>query len=313
MRLMMPEKKLHGVVIPMVSPLSEDYSVDVESLGTLCDQVCQAGAHIFVLGTTGEAPSLSGKQKALIVETAAGKVKGKAVLYAGISGNCLRESVDEALRYADSGADVAVAHVPFYYPADGKMVIQYYEKLAGHIPIPLVIYNIPLTTRYSIPTELVDILSCHPNIAGIKDSERNEERLGCSLDLWKNRGDFSFFAGWAAKSVEALTGGADGIIPGTGNLCPGCFTGLYRNIRDGNIEKATILLQLAERLSAFYQKGRTLGHSLYALKLLMSSLHLCKPIVLPPLVRMEPVEEILFLKEVLPELNVVFEYIQHEL
>jgi 4-hydroxy-tetrahydrodipicolinate synthase len=293
----------------MVSPLSEDYSVDVESLGTLCDQACRAGAHIFVLGTTGEAPSLSGKQKALIVETAAGKVKGKAVLYAGISGNCLGESVDEALRYADSGADVAVAHIPFYYPADDKMVIQYYEKLAGQIPIPLMIYNIPLTTRYSIPTEVVDKLSYHPNITGIKDSERNEERLRCSLDLWKNRADFSFFAGWAAKSVEALTGGADGIIPGTGNLCPDCYTALYRYVREGSPEKAMTLLHLAERISALYQKGRTLGHSLTALKLLMSARHLCKPVVLPPLLRMEPVEEILFLKEVLPELNTVFEYI----
>ncbi len=306
-------KKFRGVVIPMVSPFLEDFSVDTGSLEILTGTLLAAGASPFVLGTTGEALSVSSRKKKLIVDTVAKHVSGRCMVYAGISGNCFEETVDCAMQYHDAGVSVAVAHVPFYYPPDDKMVFRYYEKLAGSIPLPLMIYNIPQTTHYSISTELADKLSHHPNIAGIKDSERNEERLDRALGLWKDRTDFSYFAGWAAMSVEALKGGADGIIPGTGNLCPSCYTGIYQNVQDGNIEKAMMLLTLAERLSALYQKGRTIGHSIATLKILMSVKNLCKPVVLPPLIRMDPGEEELFLKEALPELNTVFESIRHEL
>jgi 4-hydroxy-tetrahydrodipicolinate synthase len=305
--------KFQGVVIPLVSPFHEDYSVDTGSLEILTRTLLSAGASPFILGTTGEALSVSVKKKKLIVDTVVKHISGRCVVYAGISGNCFDETVDCAKRYYDAGVSVAVAHVPCYYPPDDKMVLCYYEKLAGSIPLPLVIYNIPQTTRYSISTELADKLSHHLNITGIKDSERSEERLQRSLGLWKDRTDFSYFAGWAAKSVEALTGGADGIIPGTGNLCPDCYTALYRYVREGSPEKAMTLLHLAERISALYQKGRTLGDSISALKLLMSARGLCKPVVMPPLVRMEPDEEDHFINEALPELNAVLESLQHEL
>src|SRR5688500_20096489 len=101
---------------------------------------------------------------------------------------------------------------------------QYLETLADAIALPLVIYNIPATTHMSIPLNLIDELSHHPNVIATKDSERSEERLKQSLELWKDRNDFSHFLGWAAKSAEALINGSDGLIPSTGNLVPEVYS-----------------------------------------------------------------------------------------
>src|SRR5690606_24257326 len=150
-----------------------------------------------------------------------------SVVYAGISGNSLYDSVDEAKQYYDMGIDVFVANMASYYPVDSDQIFRYFEELADKVPCPLIIYNIPSTTHLSIPLEVVDQLSHHPNIVGLKDSERDLKRMESSILLWKDRKDFSFFSGWAAVSHTAVTSGADGIVPSSGNLVPHLYQIIY--------------------------------------------------------------------------------------
>ena len=205
-----------GVVVPMVSPLNEDYSIDREAVGNIVGLLLQAGASPFIAGTTGEASSLSFQQKEMLVKETVRQVDGKALVYAGISGNCLPESIEAARRFAGLGADVLVANMPSYYPLKDAYTRHYCEQLAEACPKPLIFYNIPATTGYSIPLALLEQLSYHPNIAGLKDSERDQNRLDQALALWKNREDFVHLTGWAAMSVYALKNGSDGIVPSTG-------------------------------------------------------------------------------------------------
>ncbi len=217
------EKQYHGVIVPLVSPFNEDFTIDKESLGCITESIVDTDALPFVLGTTGEAQSMSKKQRDALVETTVRHTAGRCRVYAGISGNCLAESIEESERFAGYGIDVVVAHLPFYYPVDQVQAMKYFEELADRSPVPLMIYNIPSTTRFSVPVEVVNQLSFHPNIAGIKDSEQSIERMDQSIGLWKERDDFSYFAGWAAQSFYALKSGADGIVPSTGNLFPGAL------------------------------------------------------------------------------------------
>src|SRR4029079_9222738 len=116
--------------------------------------------------------------------------KPGTVLYAGISANVLCESVDLVKFCAENGVDAVAATLPSYYALNEAQMKKYFEQLADAIPLPLIIYNIPSTTHMSIPLAVIDELSHHPNIIGTKDSERSEERLMKSLDLWKQRKDF---------------------------------------------------------------------------------------------------------------------------
>ena len=135
----------------------------------------------------------------------------------------------------------------------------------------------------SIPLQLIDELSHHSNIIATKDSERSEERLKQSLGLWKDRNDFGHFLGWAAKSADALLGGSDGLIPSTGNLFPEIYSVMLKAVQGGDQAKAYEMQQLSDVYGNLYQANKTLGESLWALKLLMKEKNLCEAVVMPPL------------------------------
>lgn len=139
----------------------------------------------------------------------------------------------------------------------------------------------------SIPLELIEELSHHPNIFGLKDSERDEERLSQSITLFKDRDDFSFFCGWGAESARSLELGADGIVPSTGNLVPELYKSLFQAASFKDIETASKYQLLTDHVATIYQKERTLGQSLATLKLLMQEKGLCKPFMKAPLSMLE--------------------------
>ncbi len=281
----------------MVSPLNDDFSIDQAAVGRVVENFLKYDVAPFIAGTTGEASSLSFQQKKDLVKATVNVAKGKAVIYAGIASNCLPDTIEMAHAFADMGADVVVANLPSYYPITHAQAAKYCLKLADVSPVPLIFYNITATTGYSIPLELMEKLSYHPNIAGLKDSERDEERLDQALKLWKDREDFVHLIGWAAMSGYALKNGSDGIVPSTGNFTPELYADLYKQALNGNWQQVEELQQLTNRLGALYQKDRTLAESLAALKVVMNECGLCGTQVMPPIYRMDELSEEAFRSE----------------
>jgi dihydrodipicolinate synthase/N-acetylneuraminate lyase len=284
-------KKYKGVVVPTVTPLTAGHTLDRGAVERMLDNFRRHNVTPFILGTTGEAASLSQSVKQDYLQTAASLKMPGDVLYAGISSNVLEESVAFANRCFEAGVDVVVATLPNYYPLTPGQMKAYFEQLAEKVPGPLMIYNIPPTVHMSIPLDVVEELSHHPKIVGLKDSERNEERLQAALKLRGEREDFCYFAGWAAQSAQTLLKGGDGIIPSTGNFAPGLYHELYNAALQGNAEKAYELQKLSDALGNVYQGGKTLGESLWALKVLMKKDGLCDTHMMPPLHQLSNEEE----------------------
>jgi dihydrodipicolinate synthase/N-acetylneuraminate lyase len=245
----------------------------------------------FILGTTGESASLPLAIKEAYVKKATQLKQSKTVLYAGVSSNCFSESVDFAKFCFDNGVDAVAATLPSYYALTDSQMKKYFIDLADAVKAPVIIYNIPATTHMSIPIELIDELSHHPHIVATKDSERSDERLAKSLAKWKNRIDFGHFLGWAAKSAYALLNGSDGLIPSTGNLVPEIYSAMLKAIDEGNHVKAYEMQKLSDIYGNLYQAGKTLGESLWALKVLMKEKGLCEAVVMPPLKSLSKEEE----------------------
>jgi 4-hydroxy-tetrahydrodipicolinate synthase len=279
-------KKYKGIIVPAITPLTQDFKLDAAAVEKLFSNFYKHEVSPFILGTTGESPSLPMEVKSAYLVAAAKNKKSGTVLYAGISSNVFKESVEFAKCCADSSVDAVAATLPSYYSLNEVQVKKYFEDLADAIPLPLIIYNIPATTHMSIPLEIIEELSYHPNIVATKDSERNEERLIRSQDLWSERTDFGHFLGWAAKSAEGLIGGSDGLIPSTGNLVPKLYQNMMKAVDDGDFEEAYQLQEFSDIVGDLYQKGKTLGESLWALKVLMRENGLCEAVVMPPLLPM---------------------------
>lgn len=279
-----------GVIVPMVSPLTSTGEADQEGISRLIEHFVAHKVKPFVLGTTGEAPSLSAKVRRNLVKYAAERLKDRDLLYAGISNTCLYDSLEDADCFAQAGAHVLVATPPAYYPLKEAALQKYFENLADALPLPLVLYNMPATTHVSMSLAMVERLSLHPNIVGLKDSERDEDRILKASQMWRNNDEFVFLTGWAASSAWALEAGAAGIVPSTGNLVPGWYQELFEAVKEVNLEKARELQAQTDALSLLYQKDRVLSESLTALKVLLHIKGLCGADVAPPFVRM-PIQE----------------------
>jgi dihydrodipicolinate synthase/N-acetylneuraminate lyase len=295
---MKSKKKYHGVVVPVVTPLTKDYKLDHEAVGKIFAHLYASDVSPFFLGTTGESASLPLSVKLEYLKHAVKYKKPGTMLYAGISSNCIEESIDFGKRCFDLGIDAVAATLSSYYPLSESQMKKYFEQLANEIKGPLIIYNIPATTNMSIPVGLIDELSYHENIVAVKDSERSDERLKQSLQLWSKRKDFSHLLGWAAKSAYALIHGSDGLIPSTGNLCPSLYTNMVKAVERGEFQKAYEYQNQSDMLGNLYQADRSLGESLWALKVLLKEYGLCDSHVMPPLHPL-PIEEEVKVREAL--------------
>ena len=287
----MNNSKYRGVVVPMVTPVTQEGRLDVEAVKRIINFFANNQVSPLLMGTTGEGNSVSPSDGSLFVETAAQAAEGRITIYAGLTGNCFAEQLSQAEAYTKAGADVIVATLPTYYALTPEQMENYYRTLADRITGPLMLYNILATTHMSIPVEVIKRLADHPNIVGLKDSERDLERMVACIEIAKDRNDFAYFCGWAAQSAHSLELGGNGIVPSTGNYVPEMFRQLFDAALSGDMETANRLQDETNEIAKIYQKDRTLGQSLAALKVMMQTKGLCEPWMLMPLTRLSAEEE----------------------
>ena len=287
----MTNKKYKGVVVPMVTPVTKNGTLDTQAVERIIAFFVNAGVSPLLMGTTGEGNSVSQTDGLLFVETAVKAAQKRITIYAGLTGNCFSEQLKQAEAYTHAGADVIVATLPTYYALTPQQMENYYRTLADSIQGPLMLYNILATTHMSIPVDIIRRLADHPNIVGLKDSERDLERMAQCIEIAKGREDFCYFCGWAAQSAHSLELGGDGIVPSTGNYVPELFQQLYEAAIKGDMATAYRLQDQTNEIAKIYQKDRTLGQSLTALKVMMQTKGLCEPWMLMPLTRLSAAEE----------------------
>ena len=284
-------KKHHGVMVPMVTPVTAQGGLDEASARRVIDHLLQARVNgIFVLGTTGEAASVPRTTRLRLVELAVRHVAGRALVYAGINDNCLADSVEAANGYFRAGVDAVVALLPGYYAIEPPQMLSYFTALLERVDGPVVLYNIPQTTHLSIPLEVIEKLVGHPRLVGFKESEKDEQRLATLLGRLGGRSDFSIFVGVGAFMAEGLRLGAAGATPGVGNLLPRVCRQLYEAALAKDAARVAQANKEMMEGGMGYQRGRSFGQSLAALKAAMSFHGLCGPDMLPPLQALDAAE-----------------------
>ena len=272
--------KPRGVVVPMVTPVTSTGLLDEDAARRIIDFLLKASVEgVFVLGTTGEAASVPRAARQRLVELTARHVDGRAMVYAGLNDNSLADGLEAGNVYLRCGADALVALLPSYFPIQPPEMLDYFQRLLDGSEGPVLLYNIPATTRVSIPLELVERLLEHPRLIGLKDSENDAARHEAILKQFGGRSGFSFFIGVGPLMAKMMLLGADGIVPSMGNLAPGWCHELCEHAwaEDRSPLEAVEKKMLAT--ATLYQRGRTLGQSLAALKAAMSALGLCERIV----------------------------------
>lgn len=267
----------------MVTPFATDGSLDEVALNRLIDTQIDGGVEgIFVLGTTGEGAHVPRDSRRQLVTQTVRRVNRRAVVFAGL-GDIRDGDFSEANEFLQVGADAVVAHPPISKKLAERDLQGWYEHLLDRVQGSVVLYNMPMTTKVSIPLDAVEKLIGHPRVAGIKDSENNAARLEDLLRRYGGKKDFSVFVGVGALMEKGLKLGADGIVPSVGNLIPDVCHQFCAAAKRADWTQAGNLSLRMNTIAALYQKGRTLNESLSVLKAAMSCRGLCSPHVLSPL------------------------------
>lgn len=285
-------RPIRGIIPPLATPLRDRDRLDPEGLERLIDHVLAGGVRgLFLLGTTGEAPSLSHRLRCELIERACARAAGRVPVLVGVSDTSFVESVELAEHAADAGAAAVVLTPPYYFPAGQAELAGYFERIAAELPLPLFLYNIPSMTKVSIEPETVARLLHVPNIVGIKDSAAQMISFHKIRRLAAARPDFAVLIGPEELMGDAVLLGAHGGVCGGSNIAPRLYVSLYEAAARGDLALSRELHARVLQLStSLYCVGQGFAGYLKGLKCALRCLGLCDDLLAEPFERFGPAE-----------------------
>ncbi|MFE0100128.1 dihydrodipicolinate synthase family protein [Streptomyces sp. NPDC059009] len=275
---------LTGVIPPVCTPLTPEGEVDTASLTSLTDHLVTAGVDaLFVLGSSSEAAYLTDAHRRTVVETVTGHVAGQLPVLAGVIDMTTPRVLDHVRAVTAAGADAVVATAPFYTRTHPAEIERHFRLLAERATTPVFAYDQPTSVPLKLSPDLVLTLARDGVITGLKDSSGDEGSFREVLVNSRALPGFSVLTGSELTVDSALAMGADGVVPGLGNVDPEGYVRLYRACRAGDRERARAEQERLCRLFGMVRVGdpARMGGSSSALGAFKAALHLRGVIACP--------------------------------
>jgi 4-hydroxy-tetrahydrodipicolinate synthase len=275
---------LRGIVPPLVTPLLDNNTLDIEGLEKLVEHVVAGGVHgLFILGTTGEAQSISFALRTEMIKETARILKNRLPLLVGISDTSLVDSVTLAQLAADQGADAVVSAPPYYYATGQPELSEFYEQLVPQLPLPVYLYNMPTHTKVSFAPTTIRRISENEKVIGFKDSSASGGYFQSVVYEMRDRQDFSLFVGPEEMMAESVLMGAHGGVNGGANLFPALYVNLYNAAVAKDVDKVRELhAKVMQISSSIYTVGSYGSSYLKGVKSALSVLGICSDFLAAP-------------------------------
>ncbi|MCC9608948.1 dihydrodipicolinate synthase family protein [Blastopirellula sp. JC732] len=275
--------KFHGIIPPLVTPLLGNDQLDHAGLERLLEHVIEGGVHgLFILGSTGEAPSLSYRLRREVIDAVCRQTAGRFPVLVGVTDTAFIESIALAQHAADAGAAAVVLSTPYYFPAGQTELSSYVRNIVAELPLPLMLYNMPALTKVWFEIETLEKLSDLEGIVGLKDSSGDLDYFGKATGLKRLRPDWSVLIGPEALLPEAMQLGGDGGVNGGANVLPRLFVECYEAIVAGDSVKQAELHRRIVEFQRIYEVGKYASKYIKATKCCLSLLKICDDCMAQP-------------------------------
>lgn len=254
----MKNVELKGIITPILTPMNQDETVNLDELCTQIDRLIEGGVHgIFCFGTNGEGYILSEKEKTEVLEATIAHVKGRVPVYAGSGCISTQDTIRMSKKAQQLGADVLSVITPSFALASQKELYDHYAEVAKHVDIPIVLYNIPARTGNKLLPETVAKLAKDVDvIVGAKDSSGDWENLKAYIRLTKELDkDFYVLSGNDSLILPSLKEGGFGGIAGCSNVYPHVLSSIYNLFREGKIDEAEAAQESIASFRAVFKYG----------------------------------------------------------
>jgi 4-hydroxy-tetrahydrodipicolinate synthase len=208
-----------GSMVAMVTPMTQDGSVDAAALARVVEFHLEQGSDAIVaVGTTGESATLDESEHCDVIRQVVALVAGRIPVIAGTGANSTREAIDLTACAKEAGADACLLVTPYYNKPTQEGLYQHFKAVAEAVDIPQILYNVPGRTACDLADETAARLAKVDNIIGIKDATGDLSRLQALKSLC---GDgFMLYSGDDATGCEFLLQGGHGVISVTANVAP---------------------------------------------------------------------------------------------
>lgn len=230
---------MRGTGVALVTPFTAEGDIDEAALTGLVGELERRGVDFVVpVGSTGESVLLTAEEQARVIRLVTEAASGPVLAGTGQPG--LRATAEATGRAAAAGADAAMVVTPYYYAHDQATLAAYYRELADESDLPVYAYSIPSRTGVALEAETVAELAAHPNIAGLKDSSGDLERLHREVTPTADDA-FDVLVGHGGLYAQSLELGAVGGILALANVAPELASEVYDRHDHGDHEGARAL------------------------------------------------------------------------
>ena len=269
-----------GTGIALITPFKQDHSVDVEALDKIVSHVVDNGADfLVVLGTTSEAPTLTAKEKKLVINTILKTNNNRLPVLLGMGGNNT-QAVIEAVRAQDfTGIQGILSVVPYYNKPNQRGMKAHFEAIADASPVPVVVYNVPGRVGVNLQAATCVDLAKHPNIIAVKEASGNLQQI---MEILRDKpADFDVLSGDDGITQPLMALGAQGVISVAANAYTKPFSRMMRAMKEGRTDEALRLHYAMLKMNQLiFADGNPAG-----IKCLMSHMGLCENVLRLPLVK----------------------------
>jgi 4-hydroxy-tetrahydrodipicolinate synthase len=248
-----------GLGIALVTPFLQNGEVDYPSLKELVERFISCGVDYFVaLGTTSESPTLSDDEKHKIVRTLVQVNQNRIPIVVGMGGPSTQNILQHFKTFDFSGVSAILSVTPYYNKPTQAGLIEHYQTLAYHAPLPLILYNVGGRTGCNLEPDTTLKLAEHKNIIGIKEASGIMNQI---MYIVKHKPeDFLVISGDDAITLPLMAVGVDGLISVTANAFPSEMAQMVHEALDGNFKEAALIHnRLLDIIQACFKEGSPAG------------------------------------------------------
>jgi len=229
--------RIRGSLVAIVTPMSDDGALDLDTLRRLIDwHIAEGSDGIVIVGTTGESPTVSYDEHCLLIRTTVEQVAGRVPVIAGTGANSTAEAIELTACAKAAGAQAGLSVVPYYNKPTQEGLYQHFRKIAEAVDLPLILYNVPGRTVTDLSNDTTLRLADVPGIVGIKDATGSMER---AADLLRRAPEgFALYTGDDASALPFMLLGGHGVISVTANVAPKMMHELCAAAFAGNLARA---------------------------------------------------------------------------
>ncbi|MGC0144957.1 dihydrodipicolinate synthase family protein [Pseudactinotalea sp. Z1732] len=252
MEIPVASTRICGVIPPIITPLTPEGNIDHDALAAVVEHLLAGGVDgVFVLGSTGEVAYLDDSERESVVRTVVDKVAGRVPVLVGAIDTTAGRVIHHARRAQSLGADAIVATAPLYAINDSDEIERHFRAISAASTLPLFAYDIPARVHTKLPIELLTRLGTEGVLAGVKDSSGDDVNFRRLVAANVRAGrPLMVLTGHEVVVDGMLLLGADGVVPGLGNVDPVGYVRLLETAQAGDWTRAR---QEQDRLAQLFE------------------------------------------------------------